>query len=106
MGRGQGPSTTKDCCDQWIEHDTFSEVKEFFPSHKLKGNCTFAAQATTIRNNEAGEDPGEMPEGEGETEPSADQDVEVSGRIGEMDQSIEYIVHFAKAVKLYQKQKK
>ena len=38
-----------------------------------------------------------------EKEPSADKDVEESGGIGEMDQSIEYIVHFAKVIELYQK---
>ena len=31
----------------------------------------------------------------------ADEDMEVSGGIGEMDQSLEYIAHFAKVVKLY-----
>ena len=51
---------------------------------------------------EAEEDPGKKPEGEGETEPSADEDVEVSGGIGERDQSIKYIICFVKAVKLYQ----
>ena len=56
-----------------------------------------------IRKDEAKEDPGEKPEGEGETEPSADEDVEVSGGIGETGQSIEYIVHFTKGVELYQK---
>ena len=74
-----------------------------FPSCKLKGNCTFTAQAMTVRNDEVEEDPSEKPEGEGETEPSADKDVEVLGGIGEMDQSVECIVHFMKVVKLYQK---
>ena len=49
-----------------------------FPLHKLKGNCTFA---TTIGNDEAEEDPDEKSKGEGETEPSAEEGVEVSGRI-------------------------
>ena len=73
------------------------------PLHKLKGNHTFATQAATIGNEKAEEDLGKKPEREGETEPSADEDVEVPGRIGEMDQSIECIVCFVKAVKLYQK---
>ena len=83
---------------------TNSQMPEnLFPSCKLKDNCTFTTQAMTIGNDEAKEDPGEKPEGEGETESSADEDVEVSGRIGEMDQSIEYIVCFMKVIKLYQK---
>ena len=45
-------------------------------------------------------------EGEGEMEPSADKDVEVLGGVGETDQSIKYIVHFAKAVEIYQKKSK
>ena len=56
-----------------------------------------------IRKDVAEEDPGEKPEGEGEKEPSADEDVEVSGGMEETDWSIKYIAHFVKAVKLYQK---
>ena len=57
----------------------------------------------TVANDEAEEDPDEKPEGGGETELLAEEDVEVLGRVGEMDQSIEYIIHFAKVVELYQK---
>ena len=69
-----------------------------FPFHKLKGNCTHAAQAVTVGNDEVEEDPGVKQEGEGETEPSADEDVEASGRVGETDQCIKYITCFAKVV--------
>ena len=41
-------------------------------------------------------------EEEGETEPLADKEVEVLGRIEETDQPMEYIICFAKAVELYQ----
>ena len=71
-----------------------------FPSCKLKCNCTFAAGAMIIRMDEAKEDPSKKPEGEGETELSADKDVEVSHGIRETDQPIEYIVCFAKVVHL------
>ena len=74
--------------------------KNLFPSHKLTGNHTFAAKTATVRKDEAEEDPGEKSEGEGEREPSADEDVEVSCGIGQTDQSVQYIVHFGKAVKL------
>ena len=74
-----------------------------FPSCKLKGNCTFATQAVTVRNDEVEEDSSVKQGGEGEMEPSADEDVEVSGRLGEMDQSIKYIFCFPKVVELYQK---
>ena len=59
----------------------------------------------TIRNNKAKEDFSVKQEGEGEMEPSADKDVEASG-VGEMDQTVEYIVCFVKAVELYQKKNK
>ena len=36
-------------------------------------------------------------------EPSTDEDVKASGRAGGTDQSMEYIIHFTKAVMLYQK---
>ena len=67
-----------------------------FPLHKLKDNCTFAAQAATIGNNVAEEDPGVEQEREEEAEPSDDKEVEASGEVEEADQSIEYISHFTK----------
>ena len=78
--------------------------RNLFLSHKQKGNHTFAAWAVTVRKDKAEEDPEKKPEGEGETEPPADKDVEVSGGMGQTDQFIEYIVHFAKVIKLYQKE--
>ena len=54
-----------------------SQMQEnLFPSCQLKGNCTFAAQAVTIGNDAAEEDPVVEEEGEEETEPSADEEVE------------------------------
>ena len=77
-----------------------------FPSCKLKGNHTFTAWAATVGNDLAEEDPGVEQEGEEETEPSADEEVEVLGKVKEADQSIKYIAHFIKVVELYQKKKK
>ena len=45
-------------------------------------------------------------EGEGQMEPSADEDEEVSGGIGEMDQTTECMVCFTKVVELCQKKNK
>ena len=56
-----------------------------------------------VGNDEAGKDPDANPDGEGETGSSAGKEVEASSRAGETDQSIEYIVHFTKAIELYQK---
>ena len=81
-------------------------LRNLFPSCKLKGNCTFTTWTATIRNDDAEEDPGVKYEGEGEMEPSADEDVEASGQVGETDQSVEYMIHFDKAVELYQKKNK
>ena len=52
----------------------------------------------TIGNDEVEEDSSVKQEVEGEMEPSADEDVKVSGRIGQMDQSVEFVIHFAKFV--------
>ena len=82
----------------------FSDAREFISSCNLKGNCTFTAWAEPTRNDEAEEDQCVKPEGEGV--PSADEDVEASGRVGETDQCVEYVIHFAKAVELYQKKNK
>ena len=38
-----------------------------------------------------------------ETEYSAGEDVETQSGVGGADQSVEYIIHFANAVELYQK---
>ena len=54
----------------------------------------------------AGEDPDVTQEEEEETEPSADEEVEALGKVKEVDQSLEYITHFGKAVYLYQKKNK
>ena len=54
----------------------------------------------------AEEDPGVELERKGETEPSADEEVEVSGEIKETDHAIKYIAHFVNAIELYQKKKK
>ena len=72
-----------------------------FPSHKLKGNCTFATRAVTIGNDEVEED--SSAKEKEKWKPSAGEDVETSGRVGGMGQATEYIIHFAKAVELYQK---
>ena len=73
-----------------------------FTLHKLKGNHTVTAWAVTVGNEEVEADSGAKQEGEGETEPSADEKVEASGRAGGTDQPMEYIVPLAKAVQLYQ----
>ena len=74
-----------------------------FPSWKLKGNCSFTAQSTTVENNKAEEDSGAKAEGEEEADCSARDDVETSGGVGGADQSVWYIVQFANVVVLYQK---
>ena len=74
-----------------------------FPSHKLKGNHTFAGQAMTVGNDEARKVPAVNPNRERETESSTGEEIETSSRAGETDQSIEHIIHFTKVIKLYQK---
>ena len=41
------------------------------------------------------------PEGEEEAKSSAGEDTETSSRVGGVDQSVGYIVHFASVVELY-----
>ena len=75
-----------------------------FPLHRLKGNHTFTAWVATIWNDEVEAD--SSMKQEGETEPSAEKEVKVSGRAGGTDQPKEYIVCFTQAVKLYQQKNK
>ena len=48
------------------------------------------------------QDSSEMGEGEGKMEPSTDKEARALGRVGGTDQPMEYIISFAKVVKLYQ----
>ena len=68
-----------------------------------KGNHTFTAQSATAENNKAEEDLGMKPEGEEGAESSAEEDAETSSGVGEADQWVGYIVHFAIVVELYEK---
>ena len=82
MGRGQGPSTTKNVATNGSTAMHSQTPGNLFPSPKLKGNCTFVTEGTTVRNDEAEGDPGVKLKGEGDMEPPADEDVEASGRVG------------------------
>ena len=73
-----------------------------FPLHNLKGNCTFTAQAVTIGSNEVDKNSSAKREGDAETTTSAAEEAKTSAREGGIDQCMEYIIHFANAVKLYE----
>ena len=73
-----------------------------FPSCKLKGNCIVTPWAVTIGSNEFEVDSSVEQEGDGEMEPSAGEEVKASGGMEGTDQPMEYIIHSAKVVKLYQ----
>ena len=72
-----------------------------FPSCKVKGNHTFATWDVTVGNGEGEADSGAKQE-EGEMEPSAEEEVGASGGVEGKDQPMEYIIHIAKGVELYQ----
>ena len=101
-GRAQGHSSPKDSCNQWIECNTFSDQGNLFPLYKLKDNHTFSSQVVTIGNAEGKADSDKKQEGEGEMEPSVAKEFEVSGGVEGTDQPKEFIICFAKVVKLYQ----
>ena len=111
---GEHPASYSDLLLATQELERWAEARDPLPQKmaatsglnmmhfQMPGNCTFATQATTIGNEEVEEDSSVKQEG-GEKEPSADEEVKTSGRIGEMVQSVEYIIQFAKVVELYQK---
>ena len=70
---------------------------------KLKGCLTFTAQSAALKDHDAEEDSGPKPNGEKETESSVEEDTGVTGKVGDADQSLGYIVQFANTVVLYQK---
>ena len=61
-----------------------------FPSRKLKGSHTFTAQSAVVEDYETKDNSGPKPNGE-EAESSAEEDVGMSGKVGNMDQSLGYI---------------
>ena len=73
-----------------------------FPSRK-KGNCTFTAWSTAVEHHETEEDSGPKPNGEKEAASSAEEDVGMTGKVGDADPSLGFIACFANAVDLYQK---
>ena len=74
-----------------------------FPSRKLKGNHTFTAWSAIVESIGAEEDSSVKPEGEEEAVLLGEEDPETSSGVGGADQSASYIIHFANAVKLYQR---
>ena len=85
-------------------NETHSQTPwNLFPSQKVKGNCTFTAWSTTVKSNEAEEDPDMKPEEEEEAKSSAGEDAKTLSRVGGVDESVGYIVHFTNVVKLYQR---
>ena len=72
-----------------------------FPSKKLKGNHSFMAQSTIVKNVGSKRDSIAGPEREEEIESSVG-DIDILNEVGEADQLISYIIWFANAVQLYQ----
>ena len=68
-----------------------------FPSRKLKGSCTFTAQSTVVEDHETEEDSGQKPDWEKEAMSSAEEDVGMSGEVGDVGPQ------FTNAVDLHQK---
>ena len=61
------------------------------------------AQSAMVESIGAEEDLSVKPEGEEEAESLDEEDPETSSGIGEADQPVSYIIHFANVVELYQK---
>ena len=73
-----------------------------FPCRKLKGSHTFTAQSAVVEGCETKEDSGPKPDGE-KAKPSTEEDLGLSGEVGDVDPSLGYILQFANVVELYQK---
>ena len=73
------------------------------PSRKLKSSHTFTAQSATVADCKTEEDSGPKPSGEKEVESSAEEDVGITGEVGDVDPSLGFVMQFANVVALYQK---
>ena len=69
----------------------------------MKGSYIIAAQSTAVGDHETEEDSGLKCNEEKEAKYSAEEDVGMSGEVGNVDPSFGYIMQFANAVELYQK---
>ena len=83
---------------------TYSQtLGNLFPSQKLKASCDFTAQSAMVEGNGAAEDSGTKAEEEEEAKSLGGENPVTSSRAVGADQSVGYIVHFANAVKMYQR---
>ena len=66
-----------------------------FPSRKLKGNQSFKAQSAAVEDHKTEEDSGPKPDGEKEAESSAEEDVGMTGEVGDVDPSLglHHVIH-------------
>ena len=69
----------------------------------MKGNHTFTAQSAAVEDCKTEEDSGPKPDGEKEAESSAEKDAGMTGKVGDVDPSLGFIVQFENVVELYQK---
>ena len=74
-----------------------------FPSRKLKGNHTFTAWSIAVEDNKTEEDSGPKPNGEKEAEPSAEENMGMTGKVSNVDPSLGFVTQFANTLELYQK---
>ena len=102
MGRSQRSPAPKDHHNWRIKCYPATDIREFVPSRKLKGNHTFTAQSAIVESIGTEEDLSVKPEGEEEAE-SSDEDLETLSGIGGAYQPVGYIVCFANVVKLHQR---
>ena len=77
--------------------------ENLFPSQKLKGRHTFTAQSATVESNRVTEDLSMKAEEAEDGKSSDEENPETSSGFSRADQLVGYIIHFANAVKLYQK---
>ena len=103
MGRShRHPAAKKHYCQSSNVTHSHSQGN-LFPSRKLKGNCTFTVQSEAVEDHETEEDSGPKLDKEKEAEFPAEEDVEMTGEVGDVDPWLGYIMQFANAVELYQK---
>ena len=68
----------------------------------MKGSHTFTAQSAAEEDHKTEEDQGPKPNGK-DTMSSGEEDMRMSGKVGDVDPSLGFITWFINAVELYQK---
>ena len=79
----------------------FPLTRKSISIQEVEGSHTFTDPSAAVEDHETEEDSGPQPNGKKEAESSAEEDVGMSGEVGDIDLSLGNIMWFANVVEIY-----